>query len=77
MPTVKQDPLPRDPGLLRAVDAIGSYAALARALNKTRAGVWQWKKVPAERVLAVEQVTGVSRHDLRPDLYPRETSEEM
>ena len=27
-------------------------------------------RVPAERVLAVEAVTGVSRHELRPDLYP-------
>lgn len=73
MSTEKQDPAQRDPGLLRAVDAIGSYAALARALNKTKAGVWQWKRVPAERVLAVERVTGVSRHDLRPDLYPVES----
>jgi len=70
MSIVKQDLNPRSPGLLRAVDAAGSYAALAKALNKTRAGVWQWKKVPAERVLAVERVTGVSRHELRPDLYP-------
>lgn len=27
--------------------------------------------VPAERVLDIEKLTGVSRHDLRPDLYPR------
>jgi len=30
----------------------------------------QWKRVPAERVLLVEAATGISRHDLRPDLYP-------
>ena len=33
---------------------------------------WENGRVPAERVLEVERVTGVSRHDLRPDLYPRE-----
>ena len=60
----------RDPALVRAVEAVGGYAALARALGKTRAGLWQWKRVPAERVLAVERVTGVPRHELRPDLYP-------
>lgn len=28
--------------------------------------------LPAEYVLATERATGISRHDLRPDLYPRE-----
>jgi DNA-binding transcriptional regulator YdaS (Cro superfamily) len=28
-------------------------------------------ELPAEYVLAVEAATGVPRHDLRPDLYPR------
>jgi DNA-binding transcriptional regulator YdaS (Cro superfamily) len=31
--------------------------------------------VPAERVLDIEKITGVSRHKLRPDLYPQEISE--
>jgi DNA-binding transcriptional regulator YdaS (Cro superfamily) len=26
--------------------------------------------VPAERVLVIEKLTKVSRHELRPDLYP-------
>jgi DNA-binding transcriptional regulator YdaS (Cro superfamily) len=30
------------------------------------------RRLPAEHVLAVEAATGVSRHDLRPDIYPRE-----
>lgn len=34
--------------------------------------VSQWKRIPATRVIAVEQITGIPRHDLRPDLYPRE-----
>ena len=28
----------------------------------------QWRQVPADRVLEVERVTGIPRHDLRPDL---------
>jgi DNA-binding transcriptional regulator YdaS (Cro superfamily) len=30
-----------------------------------------WKIVPSERVLAVEGITGVSRHHLRPDVFGR------
>jgi DNA-binding transcriptional regulator YdaS (Cro superfamily) len=36
--------------------------------------VWKWlnssKRLPAEHVLAVEAATGISRHLLRPDIYP-------
>lgn len=28
-----------------------------------------WARVPPERCLAVEKITGVSRHELRPDVY--------
>jgi len=34
--------------------------------------VSNWSRVPAERVLAVESLTGVPRTTLRPDLYPPE-----
>lgn len=55
-------------------------AALSRKLAETGIAITsqaisQWKRVPAERVLDVERVTGISRHDLRPDLYPRESPE--
>ncbi|MBG6118790.1 DNA-binding transcriptional regulator YdaS (Cro superfamily) [Sphingobium sp. JAI105] len=36
--------------------------------------VWKWvqssKRLPAEYVLGLEAATGVSRHHLRPDIYP-------
>lgn len=47
----------------------GRISELARALNITRAAVFQWKRVPAERVLDVERITGIPRIELRPDLY--------
>jgi DNA-binding transcriptional regulator YdaS (Cro superfamily) len=43
---------------------------VAKALKITHGAVSQWKRVPAERVLTVEKVTGIPRHILRPDLYP-------
>lgn len=62
--------------LKRAVDALGGQTATARLLGLAQASVWAWlrkgKPLPAEHVLAVEEATGISRHDLRPDIYPRE-----
>lgn len=47
-------------------------ADLARAagVNKSTVTRWAKRRVPAEQVLHVERLTGISRHDLRPDLYP-------
>jgi DNA-binding transcriptional regulator YdaS (Cro superfamily) len=43
---------------------------LAKELRITHGAVFQWDRVPAERVLEVERVTGIPREELRPDLYP-------
>lgn len=56
-----------------AKEKAGGPAALAKALgNITPQAVSQWKKVPAERVLDVERVTGIPRHELRPDVFVRQ-----
>ncbi|WP_336810908.1 Cro/CI family transcriptional regulator [Bosea sp. MMO-172] len=55
--------------LLKAVEAVGGPVSLARHLGISSQAVSQWKRVPPGRALAVEQLSGVSRHDLRPDLY--------
>lgn len=47
----------------------GRLKLLAEALAINPGAISQWNKVPPERVLAVENITGISRHDLRPDLY--------
>lgn len=52
----------------------GGPAALARALEErgdkiTSQAVSQWKVVPPEKALKVEAITGISRHDLRPDIF--------
>ena len=61
-----------DKALEDAIQTAGSVKALAEKLGVTAQAICQWTKVPALRVLDVERATGVSRHDLRPDLYPRE-----
>ncbi len=56
----------------RAIEAAGSASELARRLGVVPMTVTQWRKrgqVPAERCLAIEAATGVSRHNLRPDVF--------
>lgn len=62
--------------LAKAIDVVGGQTQLARLLGVKQANVWHWlnkaDRVPGEYVLAIETATGgqVTRHDLRPDLYP-------
>ena len=59
----------RDRGLNEAIHAVGGVSELARALGISQPSVSNWTRVPAERVMSVETLTGVSRVVLRPDLY--------
>lgn len=59
-----------------AKQAAGGGSKLARALGLRRQAVYQWDKVPPGHVLRVEEVTGVPRHRLRPDLYPEDRERE-
>lgn len=63
----------KNEALLRAIEAAGGLAKLAEPLGITAQAVSQWDEVPPLRVLAVEKLTGISRSDLRPDLYPADT----
>lgn len=61
-------------GLEVAKRKAGGPAGLARLLGQISSqAISQWRRVPAERVLDVERVTGVPRSQLRPDLYPEAT----
>lgn len=71
--------------LQRAIDTAGGQAALARVLSTEsrtvkQGHVWSWlnrtRKVPAEYVLPIESHTGVSRHDLAPDVFGPATNDD-
>lgn len=50
---------------------------LARTLQVDKATVTRWSqgRVPAERVVDIERITGISRHDLRPDIFGAKPAE--
>jgi TorA maturation chaperone TorD/DNA-binding transcriptional regulator YdaS (Cro superfamily) len=62
--------------LTKAIAIVGGQTQLARLLGVKQANVWHWLnkagRVPGEYVLAIEKACGgqITRHDLRPDLYP-------
>ncbi len=58
-----------------AIKAAGTIAELARHLGVTRSAICQWKRVPADRVLEVEALTGISRHLLRDDVFGKAPQE--
>lgn len=60
----------------KAATIVGSQARMAEVCGKKQPTISKRLKAgkPAEpeEVLAIEAETGISRHDLRPDLYPQE-----
>ena len=62
--------------LVLAVDQAGGQTGLAKICGCTQGAVWQMLNKPEPQlswqfVLKVEAALGISRHDLRPDVYPR------
>jgi len=53
-----------------------SEQAMADALGVSQPTVWRWvnqsRQLPAEFVIPAARLTGVSPHDLRDDIYPRD-----
>jgi DNA-binding transcriptional regulator YdaS (Cro superfamily) len=60
-----------DQGLRRVLKTVGTRYRLAKMLGLTPPAVHRWKRVPANRIVAVEKATGIDRSKLRPDLYDR------
>ena len=62
--------------LKSAIAAAGGTTALARVAGVAPPTIHVWLRstgrIPASRVLAIEAATGISRHELRPDIYPVE-----
>jgi DNA-binding transcriptional regulator YdaS (Cro superfamily) len=56
--------------LREAIKRAGSRADLARALGLTKQVFQIWRVAPIKHAARIGRLTGVSRRDLRPDLFP-------
>lgn len=64
--------------LQKAIAKAGSASALARGLGVSPMTISLWRTrssgvVPVDRVMAIFDLTGVTPHELRPDIYPNPT----
>ncbi|MGT2513439.1 YdaS family helix-turn-helix protein [Sphingomonas panni] len=61
------------------MSAEGNLSAIARRIGTSQQRLWyrldKGYDCPAELVLPLERETGVSRHVLRPDLYPTSSAD--
>lgn len=51
------------------IDKAGGPAAVAKLFDIRSQAVSQWDVIPPNRVLTLEAATGISRHEMRPDIY--------
>lgn len=64
--------------LEKAINLANGQSELARKCGISQQKISYWlrkaKRVPAEHVISIERATGgrVTRHELRPDIYPQE-----
>lgn len=56
-----------DIGLKKAIEVVGSAAALAKKLKITKGAVSRWNEIPRKRLLQVSEITGLPITDLHPD----------
>ena len=52
-----------------ACERAGGMRALARAIGINYQNIQAWRRIPAERMIAIETATGIPREQLRPDLF--------
>lgn len=60
----------------KAIQSQGSARSLATSLGVSSMAISKWRNrglVPADRVIPIFSVTGITPHELRPDLYPNPT----
>jgi DNA-binding transcriptional regulator YdaS (Cro superfamily) len=65
-----EDQSPAKAALDKAIRCVGGVPVLADRLSVRRQAIYQWDRVPVERVQAVSSLSGIPPHELRPDIFP-------
>lgn len=55
--------------LKNAVKVAGGPVAVSKVIGITSQAVSLWRVCPPNHVMALERLSGVSRHELRPDIF--------
>ncbi len=70
-----------DTTIKQAIAAVGSQAALARAVNVPACLVWQWatgrRPVAAKHWRAIAKASGISVHVLAPEIFGEEPTADL
>ena len=53
---------------------MGGIVKLSEALGLSRAAASNWQEIPVNHVAKLEQLTGIPREVLRPDIFRRVTA---
>lgn len=61
--------------IAEAIKRAGSVKALAETAGVKPQAISQWKHVPVDRVVRLSEALGMTRHQLRPDLYEAPSTE--
>jgi len=63
----------RNKGVVKAIREAGGQSALARLCGCAQSTVWEWanRQCPPSRAVQIEEVTGVSRSEIRPDIFKK------
>lgn len=58
-------------GVERAILLVGGQVALAKKLGVKQPAIsyYLYQRCPAEKAIAIEQLTGIGRDEIRPDLF--------
>lgn len=73
---IESCPMHEDNPVTEAISSAGGVTKFAARfpyqISHQAIRKWERYRVPAERVLEFERVSGIPRHRIRPDLYPAE-----
>jgi DNA-binding transcriptional regulator YdaS (Cro superfamily) len=58
----------------QCADRVGGVGKLAALLGIKGPSLYSWRRIPAERVLQLERITGIPKEELRPDLFKSEAA---
>lgn len=64
----------RNPVINVAAKKLGGIVRMSEALGLSRGAASQWFEIPVDHVARLEELTGIPREVLRPDIFRREAA---